>query len=60
MALKLIAAREALAGGVGTVRIADGRVPEPVSRTLAGAGTTVHLARAETPIHSSREREIRR
>ena len=44
MALKLIAAREALTGGVPTVRIADGRVPEPVSRAIAGTGTTVHLA----------------
>ncbi|MFJ6618292.1 [LysW]-aminoadipate kinase [Kitasatospora sp. NPDC091335] len=59
MALKLIAAREALAGGVATVRIADGRTPEPVSRALAGAGTTVHISHAGTPTHSSREREIR-
>lgn len=43
MALKLIAAREALIGGVPIVRIADGRVPEPVSRVIAGAGTTVYL-----------------
>jgi [amino group carrier protein]-L-2-aminoadipate 6-kinase len=41
MALKLVAAREALAGGVGSVRIADGRAPDPVSRALAGSGTTV-------------------
>jgi [amino group carrier protein]-L-2-aminoadipate/L-glutamate 6-kinase len=41
MALKLIAAREALAGGVASIRIADGRVPDPVSRALRGAGTTV-------------------
>ncbi|GGT19398.1 [LysW]-aminoadipate kinase [Streptomyces purpureus] len=60
MALKLIAAREALAGGVGTVRIADGRIPEPVSRARAGAGTTVRISGdAEAPAHSSREREIR-
>jgi acetylglutamate/LysW-gamma-L-alpha-aminoadipate kinase len=59
MALKLIAAREALAGGVATVRIADGRTPEPVSRALAGAGTTVHISGGESPNHSSREREIR-
>jgi acetylglutamate/LysW-gamma-L-alpha-aminoadipate kinase len=44
MALKLIAAREALAGGVTSVRIADGRVPDPVSRALAGSGTTVTMA----------------
>nr|BAW27676.1 AmCP-L-glutamate kinase [Streptomyces sp. SoC090715LN-17] len=59
MALKLIAAREALTGGVGTVRIADGRTPAPVSRALAGAGTTVRIAPAEEPVHSSRETEIR-
>jgi len=49
MALKLIAAREALTGGVTTVRIADGRTPEPVSRALAGAGTTVRLSDTEAP-----------
>ncbi|WP_213451920.1 [LysW]-aminoadipate kinase [Rhizomonospora bruguierae] len=43
MALKLVAAREALAGGVASVRIADGRVPDPVSRALAGSGTTVTM-----------------
>jgi acetylglutamate/LysW-gamma-L-alpha-aminoadipate kinase len=59
MALKLIAAREALTGGVGTVRIADGRTPAPVSQALAGAGTTVRIAPAEEPVHSSRETEIR-
>lgn len=41
MALKLVAAREALAGGVASVRIADGRVSDPVSQALAGSGTTV-------------------
>jgi [amino group carrier protein]-L-2-aminoadipate 6-kinase len=41
MALKLIAAREALTGGVTSVRIADGRVPHPVTRALNGSGTTV-------------------
>ena len=44
MALKLIAAREALTCGVATVRIADGRIPEPVRRALAGAGTTVRIS----------------
>lgn len=43
MALKLVAAREALAGGVPSVCIADGRVPDPVSRALAGSGTTVTM-----------------
>jgi acetylglutamate/LysW-gamma-L-alpha-aminoadipate kinase len=46
MALKLVAAREALAGGVASVRIADGRVPDPVNRALAGSGTTVTMGRA--------------
>ncbi|ASW55730.1 [LysW]-aminoadipate kinase [Plantactinospora sp. KBS50] len=46
MALKLIAARDALAGGVPSVRIADGRVPDPISRALAGSGTTVTMAGA--------------
>jgi acetylglutamate/LysW-gamma-L-alpha-aminoadipate kinase len=59
MALKLIAAREALTGGVATVRIADGRTPDPVSRALAGAGTTVSITCAEAPARSPREREIR-
>ncbi|MFR9673243.1 [LysW]-aminoadipate kinase [Streptomyces sp. TR06-5] len=44
MALKLVAAREALAGGVASVRVADGRRPHPVDRALGGAGTTVTLA----------------
>jgi acetylglutamate/LysW-gamma-L-alpha-aminoadipate kinase len=44
MGLKLIAAREALLGGVGTVLIADGRGPDPVSRARDGIGTTVRLA----------------
>lgn len=41
MALKLIAAAEALAGGVASVRIADGRVPNPISQALEGSGTAV-------------------
>lgn len=47
MALKLVAAREALAGGVASVRIADGRVPYPISRALAGAGTAVTMTSAQ-------------
>ncbi len=39
MKRKIIAAREALDGGVSQVIIADGRVPQPVSRALVGAGT---------------------
>jgi [amino group carrier protein]-L-2-aminoadipate 6-kinase len=38
---KLIAAGEALRGGVGAVHIADGRVPEPVSAAVGGAGTVL-------------------
>jgi [amino group carrier protein]-L-2-aminoadipate 6-kinase len=38
---KLIAADEALSGGVGVVHIADGRVPEPVSAAAGGAGTVL-------------------
>ncbi|MFD7977961.1 [LysW]-aminoadipate kinase [Streptomyces sp. NPDC059071] len=59
MALKLVAAREALAGGVGSVRIADGRVPDPVSRALAGSGTTVTMTCAEPATAGPRERELR-
>lgn len=44
MAAKLMAARDALAAGVGTVRIADGRGPGPLQAALAGAGTRVRLA----------------
>jgi [amino group carrier protein]-L-2-aminoadipate 6-kinase len=57
MALKLIAAREALTGGVTTVRIADGRISDPVSRALAGAGTAVHISRAGTPDRGVWEQE---
>jgi len=38
---KLIAAGEALRGGVSEVHIADGRLPEPVSAAIAGAGTVL-------------------
>jgi acetylglutamate/LysW-gamma-L-alpha-aminoadipate kinase len=43
MGLKLIAAREALEGGVAQVVIADGRRPDPVGDALAGLGTAVRL-----------------
>jgi [amino group carrier protein]-L-2-aminoadipate 6-kinase len=46
MGLKLVAAREALAGGVRQVVVADGRGPSSVRRALAGAGTRVVLAEA--------------
>ncbi|GAA3732004.1 [LysW]-aminoadipate kinase [Plantactinospora mayteni] len=41
MALKLVAAREALAGGVPRVVVAAGSGPEPVRAALAGGGTLV-------------------
>ncbi|NJP67066.1 [LysW]-aminoadipate kinase [Streptomyces spiramenti] len=58
MALKLVAAREALTGGVGSVRIADGRASAPVSQALAGAGTTVRIAPPDETAPSTRETEI--
>jgi acetylglutamate/LysW-gamma-L-alpha-aminoadipate kinase len=44
-AMKLVAAREALRGGVPRVLVADGRVDRPASRALGGAATTVVLER---------------
>ncbi|MQA94599.1 MAG: [LysW]-aminoadipate kinase [Streptosporangiales bacterium] len=41
---KLIAARDALMGGVPEVIISDGRADRPVSAALDGAGTTLELA----------------
>ncbi|MGP3983811.1 [LysW]-aminoadipate kinase [Streptomyces sp. KR80] len=41
MGLKLVAAREALQGGVGRVLIADGRCRAPVRTALEGRATTV-------------------
>ncbi|MGH3167701.1 MAG: [LysW]-aminoadipate kinase, partial [Trebonia sp.] len=43
MALKLIAAREALQAGVPRVRIADGRTGRPVTDALDGHGTRIVL-----------------
>jgi acetylglutamate/LysW-gamma-L-alpha-aminoadipate kinase len=43
MGLKLVAAAEALLGGVGQVRIADGRTGSPVQAAMNGAGTVVVL-----------------
>jgi len=43
MALKLVAAREALLHGVRRVRVADGRAATPVLTALAGGGTAVML-----------------
>ena len=41
MKRKLLAAREALDGGVTRVTIADGRCAAPLSAALNGAGTTI-------------------
>lgn len=49
MAIKLLAAREALEGGVPTVVIGDGRADEPIRRSLGGSGTRVTLALPEGP-----------
>jgi acetylglutamate/LysW-gamma-L-alpha-aminoadipate kinase len=42
MKKKVMGAVEAIGEGVGKVIFADGRVAEPISRALAGAGT--HIA----------------
>jgi acetylglutamate/LysW-gamma-L-alpha-aminoadipate kinase len=44
MKRKILAAREALAGGVATVILADGRALQPVQTALAGAGTWLGAA----------------
>ncbi|MGH4033413.1 [LysW]-aminoadipate kinase [Actinomycetota bacterium Odt1-20B] len=49
MALKLVAAREALAGGVPSVRVADGRTADSVGRALSGSGTAVTLGPGREP-----------
>jgi acetylglutamate/LysW-gamma-L-alpha-aminoadipate kinase len=41
MKKKILGAREALAGGVRRVIIADGRRPRPISDALAGMGTSI-------------------
>jgi acetylglutamate/LysW-gamma-L-alpha-aminoadipate kinase len=41
MKKKVLAAREALAGGVTTIILADSRQPQPVQAALAGGGTWV-------------------
>ncbi len=41
MKKKVLAAREALAGGVSTVILADSRLPQPVQSALAGGGTWI-------------------
>ena len=42
MRIKLLAAQEALAGGVDEVILGDARCPSPISRALAGKGTLIH------------------
>jgi hypothetical protein len=42
MKKKVLGAVEAIREGVGKVIFADGRVDEPISRALAGAGTHIH------------------
>lgn len=49
MALKLVAAREALVGGVVEALVADGRSPRPVTSALGGAGTRVVLEPVGAP-----------
>jgi acetylglutamate/LysW-gamma-L-alpha-aminoadipate kinase len=41
MKKKVLAAREALAGGVTQIILADSRQPAPISAALAGAGTWI-------------------
>jgi acetylglutamate/LysW-gamma-L-alpha-aminoadipate kinase len=41
MKKKILGAAEALSGGVAKVILADARVSEPISKALAGAGTTI-------------------
>ncbi len=48
MKKKAMAAREALDAGVANVVIASGRVERPVTRALAGEGTTIRTPGAQT------------
>jgi acetylglutamate/LysW-gamma-L-alpha-aminoadipate kinase len=41
MRIKLLGAKEALEGGVGTVILGDARVKNPISHALAGNGTVI-------------------
>jgi acetylglutamate/LysW-gamma-L-alpha-aminoadipate kinase len=49
MAIKLMAARDALLGGVREVLVADGVGPHPLAAALSGAGTRVTLAATHAP-----------
>jgi len=42
MKMKVLAATEAAAQGVGRVVFADGRVAQPIQRALRGEGTVIH------------------
>ncbi|TCO55593.1 [LysW]-aminoadipate kinase [Actinocrispum wychmicini] len=44
MGTKLVAAREALLGGVPNVVVGDGRVPRPVQAALSGAATEIRIS----------------
>jgi acetylglutamate/LysW-gamma-L-alpha-aminoadipate kinase len=41
MKKKVLAAAEAVRGGIGRVIFADARVEQPITRALAGAGTVI-------------------
>jgi [amino group carrier protein]-L-2-aminoadipate 6-kinase len=47
MAMKLVAGRDAVRGGVGRVLVADGRRTGPVRAALAGAATEITLGSAD-------------
>ena len=53
---KLVAAVEALRGGVPVVRISDGRTSDPVTGAINGAGTTVLLGPGEPLAHRAAQR----
>lgn len=55
MKRKILAAREALAGGVARVIIADARVANPVQNALAGAGTWLGAAPPTVPTPTAAE-----
>jgi len=53
IAVKLLAARDALTAGVPTVFIAGGNGPQPVRRALAGKATRMSLGTSPAPAHGS-------
>ncbi len=52
MKKKVMAAREAISGGVARVVVASGRVERPLTRALAGAGTILSDPRSGEPLAS--------